>query len=196
MRKLILCSALVIYAPFVICQQTTLNQFNIERQEISKKGLKILSAYGVANIIYGSIASSNSTGSTKYFHKMNVLWNGVTLGIVGISTIFSKKEKVLSYRGSLKKQSEIEKIFLFNAGLDLAYIAGGSYLKERSKTSTKNSSRLRGYGESVMLQGGVLLFFDGILYSIHNNHGKKLNKMAEKLMLTTTDSGVGLVLKL
>jgi hypothetical protein len=55
---------------------------------------------------------------------------------------------------------------------------------------------LKGYGESVMLQGGVLLLFDGIMYSIHNNHGKKLNKMAEKLILTTTDFGVGLVLKL
>ncbi len=196
MRKLILCSALFIYAQSVICQQTTLNQFNIERQEISKKGLKILSAYSIANIIYGSIASSNSRGSNKYFHKMNVIWNGVTLGIVGISTIFSKKEKVLTYGGSLKKQSEIEKIFLFNAGLDLAYIAGGAYLKERSKTSTNNPSRLKGYGESVMLQGGVLLLFDGIMYSIHNNHGKKLNKMAEKLILTTTDFGVGLVLKL
>jgi hypothetical protein len=196
MRKLILCSALFIYVQSVICQQTTLNQFNIERQEISKKGLKILSAYSISNIIYGSIASSNITGSNKYFHKMNVIWNGVTLGIVGISSIFSKKEKVLSYGGSLKKQSEIEKIFLFNAGLDLAYIAGGAYLKERSKTSTNNPSRLNGYGESVIFQGIVLLLFDGIMYSVHNNHGKKLNKMAEKLILTTTDFGVGLFLKL
>jgi hypothetical protein len=160
MRKLILCSALFIYAKSVICQQTTLNQFNIERQEISKKGLKILSGYSIANIIYGSIASSNTAGSNKYFHKMNVIWNGVTLGIVGIGTIFSKKEKVLSYGGSLKKQSEIEKVFLFNAGLDLAYIAGGAYLIERSKTSANNPLRLKGYGESVIFQGIVLLLFD------------------------------------
>jgi hypothetical protein len=179
-----------------MCQHTPLNQFNIERQDLSKKGLKIISGYSIANIIYGSIASPNSTGSNKYFHKMNVIWNGVTLGIVGISTIFSKKEKILTYGESLKKQNEIEKVFLFNAGLDLAYIAGGAYLKERSKTSTKNASRLRGYGESVMLQGGVLLLFDGIMYSIHNNHGKRLNALVDKMAVQTTENGIGLVIKL
>jgi len=196
MRKLILCSALFIYVQSVICQQTTLNQFNIERQEISKKGLKILSAYSISNIIYGSIASSNATGSNKYFHKMNVLWNGVTLGIVGIGTIFSKKEKVLSYGGSLKKQSEIEKVFLFNAGLDLAYIAGGAYLKERSKRSTNNPSRLKGHGQSVIFQGAVLLLFDGIMYSIHNNRSKILNALIEKMTVQTTQNGIGVVIKL
>ncbi|MEJ7822532.1 MAG: hypothetical protein WKF85_09440 [Chitinophagaceae bacterium] len=196
MRKLILCSALFIYAQSVICQQTTLNQFNIERQKISKKGLKILSGYSIANIIYGSIASSNTTGSNKYFHKINVLWNGVTLGIVGIGTIFSKKEKVLSYGGSLKKQSEIEKLFLFNAGLDVAYIAGGAYLKEQSKISTNNPSRLNGYGESVIFQGIVLLLFDGIMYSIHNTHGKILNALVDKMTVQTTENGIGVVIKL
>ncbi len=196
MKKIVIISIWLFCTQHAICQQSILNQFNVERQKISKTGLKMLSAYSALNIIYGSIASSNTTGSNRYFHKMNAIWNGVTLGIVGISTIFSKKEKVLSYGESLKKQNEIEKLFLFNAGLDLAYIAGGAYLKERSKTSTKNSSRLRGYGESVMLQGGVLLLFDGIMYSIHNNHGKKLNKVVEKLTLTTTDAGIGLVLKM
>ncbi len=196
MQKIIIISTLLICIQHATCQQSVINQFNVERQKISKTGLKILSAYSAMNIIYGSIASSNTTGSNRYFHKMNVIWNSVTLGIVGISIVVEKKEGILSYANSLKKQNEIEKLFLFNAGLDLAYIAGGAYLKERSKTSTKNSSRLRGYGESVMLQGGVLLLFDGIMYSIHNNHGKKLNKMAEKLILTTTDFGVGFVLKL
>jgi hypothetical protein len=196
MKKIVIISALLISTQHVICQQSILNQFNIERQKISKTGLKFLSAYTAVNIIYGSIASSNTTGSTRYFHKMNVIWNSVTLGIVGLSFLVEKKEGILSYANSVKKQNEIEKLFLFNAGLDLAYIAGGAYLKERSKTSIKNSSRLRGYGESVMLQGGVLLLFDGIMYSIHNYHGKKLNKMLEKLRVTTTDAGVGLVLKL
>jgi len=196
MRKLILCLGLFIYAQSAFCQQTTLDQFNIERQKISKKGLKILSAYSISNIIYGSIASSKATGSNKYFHKMNVLWNGVTLGIVVISTIFSKKEKVVSYGGSLKKQSEIEKLFLINAGLDLAYIAGGAYLKERSKTSTNNPLRLRGYGQSVIFQGAVLLLFDGIMYSLHNTHGKILNELVEKMTVQTTENGIGVVIKL
>ena len=106
MRKLILCSALFIYEQSVVCQQTTLNHFNSKRQEISKKGLKILSAYSIANIIYGSIASSNTTGSNKYFHKMNVIWNGVTLGIVGLSTIFQKKKKYFLTEDHLKSKAK------------------------------------------------------------------------------------------
>jgi hypothetical protein len=196
MKKIILCSVLFVHALVSISQQTALNQFNIERQKINKNGLKILSAYSAANVVYGSIASSNSTGSNKYFHKMNALWNGVTLGIVGISTIFSKKEKELSYAASLKKQSEIQKLFLFNAGLDLAYIAGGAYLKERSKTSANNPSRLKGYGQSVIFQGIVLLLFDGIMYSIHNTHGKILNALVEKMTVQSTENGIGIVIQL
>lgn len=186
---------LFIYTHAGMCQQTPHNQFNIERQKISNSGLKILSSYSIANIIYGSIASSNTTGSVRYFHKMNVIWNSVTLGIVGFSIIIARKEKILSHSSSIKKQNKIEKLFLFNAGLDLAYIAGGAYLKERSKTSTNNSLRLKGYGQSVMLQGAVLLVFDGIMYSIHNKHGKKLNLLVDKMTVQTTENGIGLVIK-
>ena len=173
-----------------ICQQSNLDQFNIERQKISKTGLKVLTAYSLANVLYGSIASSQSgSGSDKYFHKMNAIFNGITLGFVGIGFIMAKKEGN-SYGSSLTQQANIEKLFLFNAGLDIAYFAGGAYMKERSKTSTTNASRQLGYGESIMLQGVVLFLFDGIMYSIHHHHGKNLIKMAENIRLTAAN-GIG-----
>ncbi len=177
-------------------QQQNLDRFNKEREKLSKTGIKILATYSVANIIYGSIASSQTTGSNKYFHKMNAIWNGITLGITGIGFLTAKKESTLSYGESLKKQQNIEKLFLFNAGLDVAYITGGAYLKERAKTTTKNPLRLKGYGESIMLQGGVLLLFDGIMYTIHNRHGILLNKMGENIKLASTPNGIGLQVKL
>ena len=76
-----------------ICQQSNLDQFNIERQKISKTGLKVLTAYSLANVLYGSISSSQSgSGSDKYFYKMNAIFNGITLGFVGIGFIMAKKE--------------------------------------------------------------------------------------------------------
>ncbi len=78
----------------------------------------------------------------------------------------------------------------------MAYIAGGAYLKERSKTSTNNPTRLRGYGESVIFQGIVLLLFDGIMYSIHNTHGKKLISLVDKMTVQTTENEIGVVIKL
>ena len=195
-KKLLFLSAVVFFATSLFAQQTALNKFNKERERISRTGIKVLAGYSAANIIYGSIAAGQANGSNKYFHEMNAIWNGITLGIVGIGYLTAKKEGILSYTESLKKQHNVEKLFLFNAGLDVAYIAGGAYLKERSKTTTKNPLRLKGYGESVMLQGATLLFFDGIMYAIHNRHGKSLQKMGEKIQLTTTGNGIGLVVKL
>ncbi len=195
-KKLLLSIVGLGLASAVFAQQNVLANLNKEREQISKKGLLVLSSYAAANIIYGSIAASNATGSNKYFNEMNAIWNGITLGIAGLGYFTAKKEGILSYSESLKKQQGVEKLFLFNAGLDVAYIAGGAYLKERSKTTNKNPSRLRGYGESVMLQGGVLLLFDGIMYCLHNKHGKLLHKMGESLKLTSTQNGIGLIVKL
>jgi hypothetical protein len=180
----------------IFAQQTTLNNFNEKRQKTDKTGLKILAGYSAANIIYGSIAASQTTGSNKYFHRMNAIWNGVTLGILSIGYHTSKKEGNLSLAESIKKQHGVEKLFLFNAGLDLAYVAGGAYLYEKSKSAAKNPGRLKGYGQSVMLQGGVLLVFDAVMYAIHNKEGKKLNAFTEKLQIGATGNGVGITLRL
>ena len=196
MKKQIATACICILSVTAFAQQTNLTAFNKERERINRTGIKVLAGYSAANITYGSIAAGQANGSNKYFHEMNAIWNGITLGITGIGFFTAKKEGILSFNESLKKQHNIEKLFLFNAGLDIAYIAGGAYLKERSKTTTKNPLRLKGYGESVMLQGGVLLLFDGVMYAIHNRHGKSLQKMGEKIQLTTTGNGIRLVVKL
>ena len=196
MKKLIATVCICILSVTGFAQQTNLTGFNKERERLSRTGIKGLAVYSAANIIYGSIASSQTTGSNKYFHEMNAIWNGITLGITGIGFLTANKESTLSYGESLKKQQHIEKLFLFNAGLDVAYIAGGAYLKERAKTTIKNPLRLKGYGESIMLQGVVLLLFDGIMYTIHNRHGILLNKMGENIKLATTPNGIGFIVKL
>ena len=196
MKKLIATVCICILSVTGFAQQTNLTGFNKERERLSRTGIKGLAIYSAANIIYGSIASSQTTGSNKYFHEMNAIWNGITLGITGIGFLTANKESTLSYGESLKKQQKIEKLFLFNAGLDVAYIAGGAYLKERAKTTFKNPLRLKGYGESIMLQGGVLLLFDGIMYTIHNRHGILLNKMGENIKLASTPNGIGFIVKL
>ena len=188
---------ILIYCEAIFCQQTSINQFNSERQKISKTGLKVLAAYNIANIVYGSIASSHAgSGNTKYFHEMNAIWNGINLGIVGIGFLFTRREGIDSYVTSSTKQSNTEKLFLFNAGLDLAYITGGAYLTERSKSSLNNSERLKGYGESIILQGAVLFLFDGIMYTLHHKHGKGLSKLAEKMHFSFSGYGPGVVVKL
>ncbi|RYY72016.1 MAG: hypothetical protein EOO13_00985 [Chitinophagaceae bacterium] len=157
--------------------------------------MKILATYSAANIVYGSVAANQTSGNNKYFHQMNAIWNGVTLGIVAIGQISTKTEGQLSWSESLKRQQKVEKLFLFNTALDAAYIVGGLYLKERSKTVNKNASRLKGYSQSIMLQGGMLLIFDGILYALHHRHGKQMDGLLQNIQLGSDGAGISLLLK-
>lgn len=195
MKKFLFLVSLAAITQQAICQSKTLDDFNLKKEKINKTGFLVLGSWSAANIIYGSIAASQTTGSTKYFNRMNAIWNGVTFGLAAFSYFTLKKEAGLSYQQSLNKQATLEKIFLFNAGLDVAYVVGGFYIKERSSTS-KNPERLKGFGESIALQGGALLLFDAVMYSIHNKHGKQLYNMAGKVQLASTENGIGLVVKL
>ena len=58
----------------------------------------------------------------------------------------------------------MEKILLFNAGLDIGYIGAGFYLAERSKSTVNKPNRLKGFGQSLILQGSFLLVFDSLFY--------------------------------
>lgn len=196
MKKIILAAGSFLLCKMVFSQQQNLSDFNLQRKKISKNGMLVLGSWAAANVVYGSIASSQSSGSTKYFHQMNAIWNGVTLGLVAVGHFTAKNEGSLSLAGSLKQQAAVEKLFLLNAGLDVAYIAGGLYMRERSKNSTSKPERLKGYGESIVLQGSVLLLFDAFMYAIHNGHGTKLYKIAEKVDVAATANGVGVVVSL
>lgn len=196
MKKLFIFTILIFSALQIFAQQKELDQFNLERQHISRNGVKIIAGWSAANIIFGSIAAGHADKSVKYFHEMNAIFNGVTLGIAGLGYLTAKKEGSLSLAESIKKQHGIEKLFLFNAGLDIAYIAGGAYLQERAKTSIKNNYKYQGYGRSIMVQGGALLLFDGVMYFLHDCHGKKLNTIIDNINLSVTGDGIGLIINL
>ena len=55
-----------------------------------------------------------------------------------------------------------EKILLVNIGLDIAYVAIGSYLVEHGKRVKK--VMYEGYGKALWLQGGFLFFLDIVLF--------------------------------
>ena len=196
MSKILLGTVGLLLNLAALTQQLNLDQFNKYKQQINKSGLLVIGSWSAANIIYGSIASSKANGSARYFHQMNAIWNTVTLGLSTIGYLSAKKEDGLTYSSTLRKQAAIEKIFLVNAGLDVAYIATGFYMKERAKSNLENKDKNKGYGESIILQGSVLLLFDIIMYGVHNKHGDQLFKLADKLTFAATTYGVGFVVEL
>lgn len=174
----------------------SLNEFNQQRNKSGRTGMLVLTSWGGANLIYGLIAQSQTSGTEKFFHQMNAMWGGVNAAIGFMGYLGSRKSKELSLSQSVRAQYASEKTFLFNAGLDLAYIGGGLYLHERSKSVTKNPSRLKGYGGSIIMQGAALLIFDVTMYSIHHKHGKKLLKFLDKSSVYFAPGQMGMVVKL
>ena len=196
MKKLLLFVIVLLSVTTGFSQQADLDNFNIERNKTTKTGMIVLSSWGAANLISGAIGMATANGTDKYFHEMNLMWGGINLGLGVLGYLGAKNKNGLGFSESLRKQMGVEKTYLFNAGLDLTYITAGFYLKERAKHTTKNPQRMKGYGNSLLLQGAGLLLTDCILYAIHNKHGKKLYKMADKMQVALTGNGIGVVVKL
>jgi hypothetical protein len=177
-----------------------LDKYNKERVKITKNSMLVLGSWAVGNIIWGGVgwAGSKTDGSHKYFHQMNFAWGAVNGLLAGISLAGSKKlNRTMSFSESVKAQRNTEKLYLINAGLDVAYIGTGAWLVQKSKTSgAKNPAQLEGFGNSLMIQGGFLLLFDGIMYAIHNKRGKQLFKQLDNFQLSAGPTQISLLVKL
>ena len=192
MKNFLFLFLLLYFSTTIFSQNLTLPNFNQERLDLNRKGLTVLGSWAGANLITNGILLANSSGSDKYFYQMNVYWNVVNGALAGLGILQAKKTQPgLSPFQTLEEQSSTEKTFLVNTGLDVAYLMTGVYLLEKSKNSTDSQNKLKGYGQSVILQGGFLLLFDGIMYGVHRSHLKKGSAIFENL--TFTGSQVGFV---
>lgn len=195
MKKAILCLVLLISVVAAIAQPATdwLTPFNQERFDMNKRGFVVLGSWSAANIIAGIVGQSTTSGQAKYFHQMNMIWGSVNLLIALPGYIGARRSNShLTLAESLKGQSAVEKTFILNAGLDLAYITGGIWLLE--KGNNKNPDKYKGWGKSVLVQGAFLLLFDAVMFTSHNRHGKRIYKAMEGLRLGI--NGVGLNIRI
>jgi hypothetical protein len=155
----------------------SISTFDTERKSKQKTGMLVLSSWAIVNLAVSPFLAKKSLGSQKYFHQMNGYWNIVNLGIAGVGLLSQRDSEEISLLSKLiTEQSKIEKVLLFNAGLDLGYVMTGLYLTERAKNSPNGADRLKGFGQSMMLQGGFLFAFDVALYLVmHQTHLKIIN---------------------
>lgn len=153
-------------------------------QDLQKKGMILLGSWASLNILSGSVGYFLSENDTKYFNQMNAGWNFVNLGIASFALykISQMDASALSYSESLTELQNLDKILLFNAGLDLGYMATGAWLWERG--NRKDSHRLRGYGKSLILQGAFLFAFDLILHFMHTPLTNELIQLSDQIEIT------------
>ncbi len=142
--------------------------------DINRKAMLILSAWAVLNFLTSSFWLFRSKGMNKYFHQMNIGWNLVNVAIVIFSLYGIEPNPTITSQFLVEEQSFIERFLFLNIGLDCAYMALGWGMIQRSLHLQKNPLRLRGFGKSLLIQGGFLFLFDLGYFSFHFVHGKGL----------------------
>ncbi|MCB0644416.1 MAG: hypothetical protein KDC44_22380, partial [Phaeodactylibacter sp.] len=75
--------AFSLMAVMAFAQSDALLDFNQDRLQKQKRAMLVLGSWAVANMAVGASLQGNATGTTKYFHQMNLGWNAVNLAIAG-----------------------------------------------------------------------------------------------------------------
>lgn len=172
MKKWILSGIFAVFFCFIAGAQDDYNTFYTKSLSTNNTGMYILGSWAVANMVAGGYGWSQTTGQTKYFHQMNLFWNTVNLSIAGIALYSNLTTSFtdLSAAQMLEKHTKTENLYLINAGLDVLYVGTGFLLKHLATQKPKRHDLLKGYGNSVILQGGFLFVFDLVMWKIQHNH--------------------------
>lgn len=173
-----------------------LKEIDARQTQLTRNGMISLNAWAGANLVVGGIGYFQSTGDARYFHQMNAFWNVVNVGIAlpGLIGTYRKKTKELTFESVYKNQQKLQTIYLFNAGLDVSYMVTGWALFNYGNTQTGTlRNRFRGYGQSLVLQGGYLFVYDMIMFALLKKTGKKLDLMWKNV--TISPSGLGMAIK-
>ncbi len=173
-------------ALLLAAQNLTLQDYNQKRLDTNRKAMYVLGAWAVGNLAAGSLLMTQKQGEDKYFHQMNAGWGAVNLGIAAFGYCAASNADPAGFDAfaTVQEQYNMQKILLFNAGLDIGYMAGGFYLMERSKNTGKRPERLKGFGKSIVLQGAFLFAFDLTTYLFHAKNNEGLRSFIEGLSFT------------
>lgn len=177
-KRYFLTISLLLISSLAVAQTASdrLVSFNEKQIRIKKTGMLTLGSWAVGNMAVSGLSIGGAQGSNRYFHQMNVYWNVVNLALAGFGYYgaATADPAAADLAKSVKDFYGTEKTLLLNAGLDVGYILGGLYLTERARNPEKRQEMLRGFGQSVMMQGGFLLLFDTVLYLVLHQQEKQL----------------------
>ena len=209
------CTLLLIFFSYhAFAQQDSLKAYNANRVSITSHGMEVLGAWGIVNLGTGAFWGWGPSGTQavisvngspvlstpksigpegKYFFQMNTIWGSVNFvtAVLGYTSTQKYKNKKLTAAETLEAQKKIQKIFFVNGCFDVAYVGTGLYLKLVG--DSRNSPKMKGYGESILMQGGFLLIFDGLMYHAEKGNGSKLRNFLEKHPISFDGRRVGMV---
>ena len=155
---------------------------NRGRELLAERGMGVLGAWALLNLVVSGyyVARTDKRSEWHHFHLMNVGWNLVNAGLAVFGLLSAHPNQVagMTLTESLTAQFNFEKILLFNAGLDVAYVVTGSWLRVRAATD-RQPARLLGFGRSLWIQGAFLLVFDVSFYLVYHQFAADLLKLVQ-----------------
>ena len=166
--SLLLLTTVVVAAPIAANTPSIIQESFDRRTQVNQVGMTVLGAWAIGNIAVGTSLAIAGVGDPA-FHQMNALWNTVNLGLATFSLIQARRALTPpTLAKEIQAQHSIEKVLLFNAGLDLGYMATGLWLREMN--SGPWAEELPGWGNALILQGAFLFVFDLVLFAVHRRN--------------------------
>ena len=101
---------------------------------------------------------------------MNLGWSSINLGLATLGFIQNNPNRIIQNQSVEYLQTKNERIFLVNSVLDIGYMATGLIMMQSN--NPENQEIMHGFGSSILLQGGFLFVFDGLMYLTHKQHKK------------------------
>jgi hypothetical protein len=179
---------------------TTILRNTHEKQvQLTRNGMISLNTWAGVNLIGSGIGWGLTNGQQKYFHQMNVMWNVVNVGIAIPGLLGTKKmaRESVTFSKVAQRQNKLENVYLFNAGLDVGYMATGWALFNFGNTKTGEMRlRFRGYGQSLVLQGGYLFVYDLIMFALLKRTGKALKPLWNNVQVAPYGLGMSVRVRL
>ena len=130
-----------------------------------QRRMSLLLGWGLFSIVAGLLAQRNPRAFWKQFGLQALTWGAIdaALALFGLNGANKKEERFalgeLGARDEAKEARGFYRILLINTGLDVLYIAGGTWLLQRFKGRDDR----QGMGVGVMVQGVWLFLFDGLV---------------------------------
>ena len=157
--------------PATIPSDAALVALHQARELLVAKGMNVLGGWALLNLLVSGylVTQHHRRHESFHFHLMNFGWGLVNAVLAAVSILNTHPGLTsgISLTSLLAEQLHLENILLFNAGLDVAYVATGFWLRAQALApTTSQPERLAGFGRSLWVKGGFLLVFDTALWLV------------------------------
>lgn len=137
----------------------TLEHLSSQRHSVTRTGLRILAGWALANIVFGATFRALPAISNEGFWEMTALWNVVNLVLAATGLRGIRREKASeNLAQEIRSVHTLEKVLLFNGGLDVGYVLLGILLTQLTSGFMHRS--YDGWGVAIIVQGLFLFVFD------------------------------------